>query len=309
MHRSVAQRQSSRPRHQAQTAGRTAPTADKGCSARPVVGKSRGMGVVRMSPGTNAICRAAGSADRRTAGIELQAPLPVFNLSLIQCIAKGAASRHDNITATTVIQNKAPLTQAAPINAVRQKPLRRLRPSRPSTPSRPTREPSDRRPDQSMSIILLAVTCCRHRHGQPAPCLSRSADIHKPCQAPPIRVPRTARRRRTLPATVLAISPAAVGARAGRRIRDRFPGYPGPFGRCRPMAVACRESPVFPRVPQFTRASTTAVSSIRLEKPHSLSYHANTRSRRLPALRVSRAATVAECGSWLKSTETQASAL
>ena len=52
------------------------------------------------------------------------------------------------------------------------------------------------------------------------------------------------------------------------------------------------------------RIINTAVSSIRFEKPHSLSYHANTRTNRLPRTCVCVISAIDECGSVLKSIDT-----
>src|SRR5690606_20236888 len=54
--------------------------------------------------------------------------------------------------------------------------------------------------------------------------------------------------------------------------------------------------------------NATVVSSMRLEKPHSLSYHDETLTRR-PETLVSVASKLLEAGLWLKSTETKGSVL
>src|SRR6185312_4905444 len=55
---------------------------------------------------------------------------------------------------------------------------------------------------------------------------------------------------------------------------------------------------------QSVLPSATAVSAMRLEKPHSLSYQLRTETK-LPSMTlVWSSATVEECGSWLKSIET-----
>src|SRR6185503_863444 len=51
----------------------------------------------------------------------------------------------------------------------------------------------------------------------------------------------------------------------------------------------------------------TAVSAMRLEKPHSLSYQATTRTKLPPSTLVWSIAKVAEWGSWLRSEETSGS--
>src|SRR5271169_5875700 len=48
----------------------------------------------------------------------------------------------------------------------------------------------------------------------------------------------------------------------------------------------------------------TATSTMRLEKPHSLSYHDRTRTKRLSSTWVWVTSNTELCGSWLKSTET-----
>ena len=58
----------------------------------------------------------------------------------------------------------------------------------------------------------------------------------------------------------------------------------------------------------FAAISATVVSSIRLEKPHSLSYQLDTFTRR-PATLVSVASNVDDAGSWLKSLETSGAVL
>ncbi|MCY1372282.1 hypothetical protein D9M69_594790 [compost metagenome] len=59
---------------------------------------------------------------------------------------------------------------------------------------------------------------------------------------------------------------------------------------------------------QRALASATAVSSMRLEKPHSLSYQAETLTS-VPLTLVSVASKVDEAGLWLKSTETSGAVL
>ena len=71
-------------------------------------------------------------------------------------------------------------------------------------------------------------------------------------------------------------------------------GIPGPG-----CAGALRLAPVYNNLP-----IATAVSAMRLEKPHSLSYHAITRTSVPFITLVWSMWKVAECGSWLKSIET-----
>ena len=66
-----------------------------------------------------------------------------------------------------------------------------------------------------------------------------------------------------------------------------------------------RSSPVIVRSAQLPIA--TAVSAMRLEKPHSLSYQATTRTKVPSITLVWSTAKVAECGSWLRSEETSGS--
>ena len=58
------------------------------------------------------------------------------------------------------------------------------------------------------------------------------------------------------------------------------------------------------RCDQISLPIATAVSAMRLEKPHSLSYHAITRTSVPFITLVWSMWNVAECGSWLKSIET-----
>src|SRR5262249_32065308 len=84
-------------------------------------------------------------------------------------------------------------------------------------------------------------------------------------------------------------------------------------GRCEASNPESRDSGSGPsdhpgmttlREPQIFFAIATAVSAMRLEKPHSLSYQLITRTR-LPFITlVWSMCSVEECGSWLKSIET-----
>ena len=57
------------------------------------------------------------------------------------------------------------------------------------------------------------------------------------------------------------------------------------------------------------RHQASVVSSMRLEKPHSLSYQAQTLTSVPPITLVSVASKIDECGSWLKSTDTSGSSV
>lgn len=80
-------------------------------------------------------------------------------------------------------------------------------------------------------------------------------------------------------------------------------------GRCRRRACSRRLGPaITPREAQRAAISATVVSSIRLLKPHSLSYQLDTFTRR-PDTFVSVESKIDERGSWLKSLETSGAVL
>src|SRR5216683_2361918 len=72
-----------------------------------------------------------------------------------------------------------------------------------------------------------------------------------------------------------------------------------------------RKAPAGRRIPTGITYSSlpiaTAVSAMRLEKPHSLSYQATMRTNVPPRTLVWSMPNVAECGSWLRSDETSGS--
>ncbi len=59
----------------------------------------------------------------------------------------------------------------------------------------------------------------------------------------------------------------------------------------------------------YGRDQASVVSSMRLEKPHSLSYQAHTLTSVPSMTLVSVASKIDECGSWLKSTDTSGASL
>ena len=121
--------------------------------------------------------------------------------------------------------------------------------------------------------------------GRPAP-FSPRAETRDRRRAAPARVPRTlARQPRGSGRTVVSATAAQPRAGAATRAADdaRFARY-------------------------FAAIKATVASSMRLLKPHSLSYQLETLTRR-PATFVSVASKMLERGSWLKSLETRGSAL
>src|SRR6185437_16856558 len=81
--------------------------------------------------------------------------------------------------------------------------------------------------------------------------------------------------------------------RGGRKARCKA------AGRIRYSSLAPPAAAHYPIAPKWA-----ATSTIRFEKPHSLSYHDNTLTNRLSSTWVWVTSKVELCGSWLKSTDT-----
>ena len=142
---------------------------------------------------------------------------------------------------------------------------------------------------------------------------------HAPCSRANSTVGRAARRRASL-----ATFPSLIGVFRSSRISTRRPARERSTIRStrivyrplwRPTGTA-KGTPArasvcnlhLPNSSQPTLANASAVSSMRFEKPHSLSYQAQTFTR-LPATLVRLASNTDEAGSWLKSMETRGSSV
>ncbi len=91
------------------------------------------------------------------------------------------------------------------------------------------------------------------------------------------------------------IRPFSIGTLRSTRTRTRFP---------RTSAWSSVRKAVIDKLRQISFAMATAVSAIRFEKPHSLSYHDSTRTRVPSSTLVWSMWKVDDAGSWLKSIET-----
>src|ERR1700739_842082 len=100
---------------------------------------------------------------------------------------------------------------------------------------------------------------------------------------------------------------APRAARHGTRVTAEAPTRVGTKKPLRGAGFLCRRRNV-DEAAYCAFASATAVSSMRVEKPHSLSYQLDTFTRR-PATFVSVASNVDEAGLWLKSIDTSGASL
>lgn len=115
-------------------------------------------------------------------------------------------------------------------------------------------------------------------------------------------------RQRSTDTRVAGYFPVFTGTFRSARINTRFPARSRSVILITDMVNPLVDSKVLQTLLasylKATVAIANVVSSIRLAKPHSLSHQTNVLIRCAPLTRVWVPSTMALCGSWLKSTET-----